>query len=219
MHIDIKNTKVYVISPGTGIYTNRILTVFHRLVQYGFQRVEFVRSLPGQTNTLSLTNTVIDICKRELSGDAPFIILEDDCAVFTEYDKIELPDDSDVLYLGVSKWMYPFPLDTLYLKRRPPIFPNSSKVIASYNDLLTKIVGLTGGHAILFISREFMRTFIAHMTDISRYTNNLPHDLLFAALQPSFNVYALKNPMFYQDITLGGQEAITRLTFNGECYQ
>jgi hypothetical protein len=31
-------------------------------------------------------------------------------------------------------------------------------------------------------------------------------------------VYALKEPMFYQDALLQGQEAPTKLRFNGTCY-
>ena len=46
----------------------------------------------------------------------------------------------------------------------------------------------------------------------------IPHDLVFATLQPNHNVYALKNPMYYQDTTLGGQEDVTRLIYNGSYY-
>lgn len=57
------------------------------------------------------------------------------------------------------------------------------------------------------------------MNDITEHIDNLPHDLLFAVLQPSYTVYALKAPMFYQDSTLGGQENVTKLKYNEICYK
>jgi hypothetical protein len=219
MLINIKNTKVYIISPGENKYRNRVLTVMGRLIDEGFKNITFLKSLSGPNNTASLTNTVIEIFKKEINNDQPFIILEDDCAIFNSCDTIEVPESADVLYLGVALWSYPYSVDTLYNRNRPHIIPNSSNTVQSYDEKLTRIRGMTGGHAIMFVSKEFVRTFINKMTDISKYIDDMPHDLLFSALHTSFNVYGLKTPMFYQDNALGGQEDVTKLTFNGECYR
>jgi hypothetical protein len=219
MLLDIKDITVYIISPGTDNYRSKLITVFERVIDQGFKNVTFFKSVPGPNKTASLTNTVIEIFKRELNSDKPFIILEDDCAFFTKYDQIEIPDTTDVLYLGVSLWSYPYSPDTLYLMYRPNIVCNSIETVESYNNTLVKIKAMTATHAILYISREFIRTFIDKMTDISKNIDNLPHDLLFSSLHQSFNVFGLKQPMFYQDATLGGQEDVTKLTFNTECYR
>jgi hypothetical protein len=219
MIIDIKNTRVYIISPGVNKYRDRILTVFGRLIDEGFKNIIFYKSVAGPNNTASLTNTVIEIFKKELKNDDPFIILEDDCAFFTKYDQITIPDNADMLYLGVSLWTYPFSTDTLFSRNRPNIFHNSVNTVKSHDDNLTKILGMTGTHAILYNSREFMRTFINKMNDISKTIDDLPHDLLFSTLHLMFKAYALKLPMFYQDSSLGGQEDVTKLRFNGECYR
>jgi hypothetical protein len=219
MLLDIKDITVYIISPGTDNYRHRLLSVFERVISEGFKNVVYVKSLYGPNKTASLTNTFIEIFKRELNNDKPFIILEDDCAFFTKYDQIEIPDNTDVLYLGLAIWSYPYSTDTLYLIRRPHIIHNSINTIESYNDNLVRIKGITGGHAILYISREYIRTFIDKMTDISKHIVDLPHDLLFSTLHPSFNVLGLKKPMFYQDATLGGQEDVTKISFNGECFR
>jgi hypothetical protein len=219
MIIDIKNTKIYIISPGENKYRDRILTVMGRLIDEGFKNITFFKSLSGPNNTASLTNTVIEIFKKELNNDQPFIILEDDCAIFNSCDIIEVPESADVLYLGVALWSYPYSIDTLYNRNRPHIIPNSSNTVQSYDEKLTRIKGMTSGHAIMFISKEFVRTFINKMTDISKYIDDMPHDLLFSSLHTIFNIYGLKNPMFYQDKLLGGQEDVTKLIFNGECYR
>lgn len=156
MIIDIKNTKIYLISPGINKYRNRLFTGFSRLVDEGFIRVEYFKSVCGLNNTSSLTNTVIEIFKLELYNDRPFIILEDDCAFFTKYNIIEVPDNMDALYLGVSLWTYPYSVDTLYNKQRPNIIHNSDSTVKSYDDVLTQIKGMTGTHAILYNSCEFM---------------------------------------------------------------
>jgi hypothetical protein len=219
MLLNIKDITVYIISPGTNNYRSKLLTVLERVIDEGFKSVVFFKSVPDPNKTASLTNTVLEIFKRELNNDNPFIILEDDCAFFTKYDQVEIPDNTDMLYLGVSLWSYPYSTDTLYSMYRPDIVFNSIETVESYNNTLVKIKGMTGGHAILYISRDFIRTFIEKMTDISKYIVDLPHDLLFSTLHPSFNIFGLKKPMFYQDATLGGQEDITKLTFDTECFR
>lgn len=219
MLLDIKSITVYIISPGTDNYRSKLITVFERIVDEGFKNVVFFKSVPNPNKTASLTNTVLEIFKRELNNDKPFIVLEDDCAFFTKYDQIEIPDNTDMLYLGVSVWSYPYSIETLYSGRRPNIVYNSINTVESYNNTLVKIKGMTGGHAILYISRDFIKTFIEKMSDISKYIVDLPHDLLFSSLHKSFNVFGLKQPMFYQDVSLGGQEEVTKLTFNGECFR
>jgi hypothetical protein len=219
MLLDIKSITVYIISPGVDNYRSKLLTVFERVINEGFKNVTFFKSVPGPNKTASLTNTVLEIFKQELNNDKPFIILEDDCAFFTKYDQVEIPDNADMLYLGVSLWSYPYRTDTLYSMYRPNIVSNSIDTVESYNNILVKIKAMTATHAILYISRDFIRTFIDKMTDISKYIDDVPHDLLFSSLHKSFNVFGLKEPMFYQDATLGGQEDVTKLTFNTDCYR
>jgi hypothetical protein len=219
MILDIKSLKVYIISPGENKYRQRVLTVFDRLLDEGFRNITFFKSVAGPNNTASLTNTVLEIFKQELKNDKPFMILEDDCAFFTKYNTIEVPDNWDALYAGVSLWSYPHSMETLYSRNRPHIYPNSKSEVQSYSDTLTRIRAMTSAHAIIYNSREYMRTFIQKMGEISKNIDDFPHDLLFSVMAATFNVYGLKQPMFYQDSSLGGQEDVTKLTFNGECYR
>lgn len=218
MLLDIKKTRVYIISPGEGKYRDRALTVFGRLMDAGFQQVTFFKSVKGVNNTASLTNTILEIFSRELHNDEPFIVLEDDCAVFHDMNTIEIPDTAAALYLGVALWSYPYGVDTLY-GSRPHIVQNSPLTVTSVSDELTQLRGMTGGHAILFRSRDFIKEFIHQLDLISNTVKDLPHDLLLSALHLSFDVMALKNPMFYQDKTLGGQEEVTKLVFRDGCFR
>jgi hypothetical protein len=217
MLIDLKQTKLYLISPATGKYTARLLTVFQTLIAAGFSNIQFVRALQDPQGTTSLTRTNLEIFKRELQSASkePFMILEDDCQIATDYTTIDIPDDTDAVYLGVSLWIYPHAYDTL--GKGYHIRENGPNDMQSINDQLTRIHGMTSGHAILFKSHDYIRRFIQQMEPL--LSQNMPHDLVYATMQPQSHVYALKRPMFYQAQALGGQEAVTRLVYNGQTYR
>lgn len=219
MIVDIKNTKVYLISPGTDKYNERLQTVFMRLVNDGFKCIEFVRSLPFANGTNSLTLTVMDIFKREMNGTEPFIIIEDDCAILRSYNQVEVPDNFGMLYLGVSAWTYNYVFETLKFPVRPPIELQVADRIHSYNEDIVRIEGMTSTHAIMYNNRDMMRVFLYRMEEVARHSNNMPHDLLFCVLHRSYNVFALKTPMFYQDGSLGGQESATKLIYDGQVFK
>lgn len=207
--MDIKSVKVYIISPKEGKYKERSDIVSQRVKDIGFRHVTIYKSIPDAHNTNSLTKTVIDIFNQELNNTEPFIILEDDCGILKNIDTIELPESTDVLYLGVTSWIYPH--DYWTLGKGYHIRPNQSNDITDYNKCLTKINGMTSGHAIMFINRSFMKEFIEKMGPLlEKY---MAHDLVFATMHKNYTVLALKDPMFYQDSSLGGQESVTRLTY------
>lgn len=213
MNIDLKSTKIYLISPGVNKYRERALIVLGRLIDEGYKNITFFKSLPGPNNTASLTNTVLEIFKTEMSNTEPFIILEDDCTFFHKYDSVQVPEDFDSLYLGLSLWAYPFSIHTLYKKPRPNIVAHSIISLLPFNNNLVRILSMTGGHAILFRSRKFMKQFIDNMAEISQVIDDLPHDLLYAVISRNYKIYALRKPLFYQDGTLGGLEEATKIEF------
>lgn len=216
MIIDIKDTKVYLISPGIEKYKLRVSIVFDRLITSGFKQIIFFRSLPGINGTDSLSRTVLEIFKTELKSGfhQPFLILEDDVNIELEYGCIEIPDDADAVYLGVSDWIYPYPFNTLGCGYH--IRKNTADDLIDISPQLTRIKGMTSAHAILFLNEKFIEKFLNLMTE--RLAHITPHDLVFATMHSMYNIYALKNPMFYQDKSLGGQENVTNLRFNGKNY-
>ncbi len=214
MILDIKSIKVYIISPGEGKYKERSAEVLKRVQDIGFKNAEIFKSIPDPNNTNSLTKTVIQIFNNEMNKSEPFIILEDDCAVFHNRDLLEIDEKSDMVYLGVASWIYPH--DYWTLGKGYHIRPNQSSDIIDYSECLTKINGMTSGHAIMFKSRQFMKEFIDKMEPL--LSVNMAHDLVFATMHKYYNVFALKEPIFYQDSLLGGQEDVTKLNYKGGRY-
>lgn len=117
----------------------------------------------------------------------PTIILEDDCVLKNDSYIIEIPDDTDALYLGLSGWGFLNSQSKLnnFEYERHEEYPN-----------IYKINGMLATHAILYISSEY----IEMAKKIAKWSGDNDHhiDQGFALIQKYFNVYALKKPIFYQ---------------------
>jgi hypothetical protein len=216
MHLDLKRIKVYLVSPGSGKYRPRLHTVFERLVDAGYTNIEFFRSIPADNGTNSLTKTNIEIFKKELNNDEPFMIIEDDCQDYFKHDNITIPDDADALYLGVANWVYPHSYETL--GKGFHIREHNETDHIDIDNTVTRIRGMTSTHAVIYFNREYMSRFINSAQSFLDRGMCISLDLVFATLQHSHKVYALKRPIYYQDSTLGGQESFTRIVYNGNKY-
>ena len=216
--MDLRQVKIYVISPGVGKYMSRLRNTLKRLRNVGFQDVEHVFSVSDESPTNSLSKTNLVIFEKEKDRTEPFIIIEDDIQVedyiSTDMWIISIPQDAVAVYLGVSQWVYPYEYHTLSCgKNIRFVTPNET---VSYDDRLVRIRGMTSTHAILFLNRSFLQTLSLCMRS---YINvRTPHDLILATLQQHYNVYALKQPFFYQDFEEGGQQSETRLIWLEDQY-
>lgn len=119
-------------------------------------------------------------------AEVPFIILEDDCSLNKEFpESIELLDNADALYLGISHW-------GRYLNHSGP-YVHYSKV----NDDIVRVHNMLATHAILYLSQEY-----ANMCKRVSYhfgyevENHL--DIGFAEVHRFFNVYSFDEPLFRQ---------------------
>ena len=124
-----------------------------------------------------------DILNR---AQVPFIILEDDCTLNKEVPEfIEVPDNADSLYLGISHW-------GRYLNHSGP-YVHYSKV----NDNIVRVHNMLATHAILYLSQEYanMCKRISHHFGYE-VENHL--DIGFAEIHKFFNVYSFDEPLFRQ---------------------
>ena len=127
--------------------------------------------------------------------DPPFIVFEDDCVVKNFNSNIEIPDDADAVYLGVSSWGR--------MNAHSGPFVQYEKV----DENLVRVYNMLGAHAILYLSQEYasMCSRIAQNGyDIADH-----QDIGFAEIQRYFNVYAFNDPMFYQTSSNGTDQPLT----------
>jgi len=117
---------------------------------------------------------------------APFIILEDDCSLNREFDpEVELPDDADALYLGISHW-------GRYLNHSGPYVHYQR-----YSDEIVRVYNMLATHAICYISDTY--------TDVCKriayhcgYEVENHLDIGFAEVHKLYNVYSFDEPVFRQ---------------------
>lgn len=131
----------------------------------------------------------------------PFIIFEDDVTKYREFPEyINVPEDADILYIGLSRaglHKKGSSLDTVCFK--------------NINDEIIKIYNMLSTHGLMVCSMRGLLLLQKCMT-IS-YLVKLPWDIMLTIIQPYFNIYALKEPLVYQCSSLGGIENETKIDY------
>ena len=127
--------------------------------------------------------------------DVPFIVFEDDCRMNDFQPIIEIPDDSDAVYLGISSW------GRMNSHSGPCV--QYEKVCGN----LLRVYNMLSAHSILYLSKEYSSL----CSKISSYfTRTSDHqDIGFAEIQRYYKVYAFDNPMFYQTSSNGTDQKLS----------
>jgi hypothetical protein len=131
----------------------------------------------------------------------PFVLYEDDCSKFREFPEyIELPDNADVCYIGLSKCSMNDKM--WHLKSYYKHINND--VIKIFNMLATHGMIVCSASGALALQRALMEG----------YSKDKVWDIFFAYIQPYYNFYALKTPLVFQDSKYGGAEKATKFTIS-----
>ena len=152
------------------------------------------KATPGQPYHSAYNKDLINILDNQ---KLPFIFMEDDCSRTPWFrTKISYPPDADVVYLGNSEWaMIPGELQGTH---RAVSWDREGECARVYNML--------GMHGVLIISerwREILK---------SCCKMGIHQDVALTRFMKDFNVYALYEPIVYQDPKVGGTQ--TAVTFD-----
>jgi hypothetical protein len=115
----------------------------------------------------------------------PGLILEDDCEKFYYRDELEVPDDADIVFLGI--W-----------QPERPAFRNG-KMVPAYESIdrdWVKVYNMVGSHAIMYVSDKG-KDIALKAYELSVRTG-LWNDIVLSRALPFINAYAPKYPLFYQ---------------------
>lgn len=127
-----------------------------------------------------------NVLSSRVEHNGPFLLFEDDIAL-THFDNIiEIPDNTDALYLGVSK------MGVVDGTHKEELIVSK---VEGYPHLV-KIHNMLAAHAILYINNDYVKSlsnFIEYHID-----HGIPHDIGMAEHMADWNVYALDKPMFIQ---------------------
>jgi hypothetical protein len=177
------NFKVVLISPDNSPkYTGRKLTISWMLQSIGFTNIEHYKS-NSDVYPRSLVQANIEILKKYI--DEPVLIVEDDIA-YTDNCIIDLPEDADAFYLGLSECAGHPTLET-------NVGISQFEYVSPYT---VRVKNMLAAHAVLYISRRYKEAIIKTLENC--VLHNYSSDVSISRVQPLFNVYAGTVPMFYQ---------------------
>jgi hypothetical protein len=159
--------------------------------------IKSITRVPAIRHTYGAAGTPRSMLKAlELAHNGkPFVLMEDDVAVKRWEPIIDIPDDSDAFYLGISGW------------GRMNSHSGPFVQWESVDDSILRIYNMLSGHAIMYISDRYidLAKRIAHHAG---YNIEDHVDIGFAEVQRWHNVYAFDDPYFYQTSS-GGNQTVT----------
>lgn len=129
--------------------------------------------------------------------DPPFILLEDDCLPLNFIDEIEVPNESDAVYLGISSW------GRMNSHSGPCVQWES---VEGYSDLV-RIYNMLSAHAILYINPDYVD--LCKRISYNGYLISDHHDIGFAEVQRYYDIFAFDSPMFYQTSSNGTDKKLS----------
>jgi hypothetical protein len=155
------------------------------LKRLGFKYVERLPAIKHEAGRIiGCARSHYEILSRNLKP--PFIILEDDCTLNKDFiPEIELPDNADALYLGISHW-------GRYLNHSGP-YVHYDKV----SDDIVRVYNMLATHAIMYISREYV-DICKRISYHYGYEVENHLDIGFAEVHKLYNVYSFDEPLFCQ---------------------
>ena len=206
MIINLKNIKINVLNYENDKRKEHILKNFknEKLIFFnGFSHIKQNKLNKNKSGAIGFSQILDSISQNQKYNTlfSPEIILEDDVSKFREFpENITIPDNTDIIYIGISKFG---------IKSN-----KSSKQIycENINDNIVKIYNMLSMHGIIICSIRGLISLQKCFLE-SYYTDKI-WDNYTAKIQPILNVYALKQPLIYQDKSVGGIENDTKFSIN-----
>jgi hypothetical protein len=181
--------------------------MFQLLEKIGFKSITHYKSGNEEYPTCLLT-AFIDILNNNMNDDH-ILIIEDDVEPYIDLNsetEIVFPEETDAFYVGFSR-------------------SGGSKLINShegsskyenYGNTYIRILNMLTTHAIIYKSKRYKERVCKELTNL--LDKPLYHsDVIISRLQPEYNIYGYKYPLFYQSIIWGNvqhTEDFTRFKFN-----
>ena len=206
--IDLKKLKTIILHGGRGDRKIHISSVMN---QTGLDYILY-DCIPNKSGLysgiLSLNKILLELAEKDTFE--PFLFLEDDINITNRFTStISIPVDSDCIYLGLSKCF------CSYSYNGHTYSPTHKWVIKDAN--LVKISDMLSTHAFLVTSKKWLLALVdifnKLVVDVEQCCA-VSYDIPVARIQHKFNVYGFKNPFFYQDLCVGGQQEPTKITLN-----
>ena len=119
---------------------------------------------------------------------APVVILEDDIEITEDFNtELDIPDETDAVYLGVSNHGY---------VRGDNIGRKGVVLASQYNEDYKRVYNMCATHAILYVSDKYTKAVRASIK--SSLETGLEFDLGLASIHKDYTILTPNEPFFYQ---------------------
>jgi len=182
MIIDLLNVPVYYINLDSDDEKRKSTETL--LKRMGFRNVTRVSAIfHPKGRIIGCARSHYEVLK---DAKPPFIIIEDDCALNKDFiNEIEIPDDADALYLGISHW-------GRYLNHSGPYVHYES-----IDDEIVRVYNMLTTHAIMYLSSTYV-DICKRISYHYGYEVEGHLDIGFAEIHKFYNVYSYDEPLFRQ---------------------
>jgi len=202
MLITLKNINHYFLT--TGKNDLRKKHMLDEFKEYNLIEVNPVLNISKNKSGSTGFSKIIDLALRKQDRTkpfTPFIIYEDDCSKYRDFpNTIEIPDDADFFYLGISKCSM------------NSFTHHSGLYFQHYNSDIVRIYNMLSTHGMLICSALGAMAIQKAITE--SYYKDITWDITISQLQWHYNVYAFKQPLVFQDSVYGGCEKETRFSID-----
>lgn len=203
MLIELKKIKYYFLTNNNPIRKQHILNEFK---EYDINEINPNHSLNNSKYKSACSGflKILDIAIKEQDKNKPFqpfVILEDDVKKYREFpENLEIPHDSDILYIGLSQcgWIKNNWSNDVYYE--------------NINNEIIKIYNMLSSHSFIICSLTGLLAF--QKSIIEGFFKDEPWDIYMTYIQNYYNVYALRKPLVYQYAAIGGHEVPTKIEYN-----
>ena len=189
MNLDLREIPFYYINLDDAV--ERKTRTENHLKALGIKSVNRIPAIRHNNGFAGCARTVSDFLHQIPEG--PFVLIEDDIDVKRWDPIIEVPDDADALYLGISGWGR--------MNGHSGPFVQWEQV----DDNLLRVYNMLSGHAIVYLSGEWVE-MARRCCHHAGYLIESYYDVQIAEVQRFFNIYALDDPYFYQTSSDGNQK-------------
>lgn len=179
--------------------TERKNFMLEQFSSYGFKNCHRLNAVNNESNSVLGCGLSMHEAVSTAKTKLPCLVMEDDAKLNEDFfrDEIEVPDDTDAIYLGISHWG---------MSEGGASSTLNGINIDFIRDDLVKINSMCSLHAVVYITERYTKAALTaikernKMNSTSGYTGNVGHvDIGTALIQKDFNVVAPVNPYFYQD--------------------
>jgi len=200
MKVNLDNARYYFLTCNNPTRKKHILNEFK---DYNLKEVNPIMGIGRFKSGASGFIKMLDLASQNQDRNQPFqpfVMFEDDVKKYREFPPdIEIPDDTDILYIGLS---------ICGMNKTGWYRGICCKNI---NDKIIRIYNMLSLHGIMICSIRGLLSVQKCM--LEGYFKNIVWDIFTARQQPYLNVYALKTPLVYQYGKIGGREKETKINY------